>query len=422
MYLRKHMDSQGFVPLRVISEFRRVKSLLGETSTSYDQLCALCQQARNVEVATGEDGELRLRSRDNWKDFVLPIEERLPVGQNDGPSTLPHKRQSVSIPYDFDMTHGSFRSAPPPINGFRDPFESSSSLFAPSTSQSHHGARADAGQDARKASIDSSQRGLQSPRQDTSRISLNNTTNGHRNSTSSSGDRESTFPDESVAALKVVVKDPEYQGDDTNTLAEQSQAQRASGLRGSASSPEQLEHRRNVVLSHSVSPAAQSGGRTMYFTPHDGPPLQFQKPGFIHEEYPVLYDRAQSQRAEGYVDDAVKALYNFWAEFLCVPNQFNVSLYEDFKNWALEDLKNGHENGKAHLVRFYDAMLGSKTAVTERIARDIVSIARAEDKNDRPLWKKLRAAWRNGATNMKTLKRLTDVLTVEEKAELDRNT
>lgn len=421
MYLRKHMDSQGFVPLRVISEFRRVKSLLGETSTSYDQLCALCQQARNVEVATGEDGELRLRSRDNWKDFVLPMEERLPIAQNDGPSTLPHKRQPTSMPYDFDMTHGSFRNAAAPANGFHNPFEPSAASFITPDDQQRE-IRADLSQSARKSSITSSQHEIQSPRQDSSRISLGNMTNGHRNSTSSSGDKESTFPDESVAALKVVVKDPEYQGEGNTTLGEQSHAQRASGLRGGAGSPEQLHRRRSVIFGHNISPAAQGDGGVMYFTPHDGPPPQFQKPGFIHEQYPALYERAQAQRAEGYVDDAVKALYNFWSEFLCVPNQFNVGLYEDFKTWALQDQENGHENGKAHLVRFYDAMLGSKTAVTERIARDIVNIARAENKNDRPLWRKLRAAWRNGATNMKTLKRLTDLLSAEEKAELDGQT
>ncbi|KAF4290859.1 hypothetical protein KXW98_008695 [Aspergillus fumigatus] len=82
LFLRKQMDSQGFVPLSVIAGFKRVKTL----TEDFEMLRHACRQVRNIEYLTGEDGIDRLRPRDKWEQWVLPVEQRDPSAQNEGPS------------------------------------------------------------------------------------------------------------------------------------------------------------------------------------------------------------------------------------------------------------------------------------------------------------------------------------------------
>ncbi|KAJ5762060.1 uncharacterized protein N7511_005442 [Penicillium nucicola] len=80
MFLRKHMDSQGFVPLHVLASFKRVKSL----TEDFELIRHVARQLRNVECQTGEDNVDRLRVRDMWQQWVLPVEMREPVAQHNG--------------------------------------------------------------------------------------------------------------------------------------------------------------------------------------------------------------------------------------------------------------------------------------------------------------------------------------------------
>ncbi|KAJ5777473.1 Winged helix-turn-helix transcription repressor DNA-binding [Penicillium odoratum] len=68
MFLRSQMDSQGFVPLSVIANFKRVKTM----TEDFELLRHISRQLRTVEYQTGEDGVDRLRPRENWTQWVLP--------------------------------------------------------------------------------------------------------------------------------------------------------------------------------------------------------------------------------------------------------------------------------------------------------------------------------------------------------------
>ena len=424
------MDSQGFVSLKVIAEFRRIKALLGDSSMSYGQLRDVAQQVRNAEHVIGEDGEDRLRSRENWRDFVLPIEERLPQAQHDGPKVRSnYPRQSASIMPDFQMSNG-LRSAPPNVNGFHEAYPNHAHHYQQepvherqSTEEWVSRVNSVRHEDDRRPSVTSPPlTKVQSPSQE-SKMPYGSLTNGHRDSMSSSttglATKENTFPDESVAALKVVVRDPDYRGDNESAAANEPVPAPVSGLRGGAGSPEQFDRVRSLQYGPDA-PASSKNDDPLYFTQGEGPPPHLLNPGYIWEEYASLRDLAFSQRTQNHFDGALVPLYPLWAEFLSTPNQFNVGMYEDFKTWAIEDEERGNDNGKQHLVKFYDAMLNSRATMSERIANDIVEIARRESGVNRPTWLKLRAAWRNGATNLKTRKRLSDLLTQEEQGELDR--
>lgn len=81
MFLRRHMDSQGFVYLTIIAGFKRIQSL----TQDIDMLRYACQESETVEIVIGEDGINRLRRADGWDKWVMPMEERDESARNAGP-------------------------------------------------------------------------------------------------------------------------------------------------------------------------------------------------------------------------------------------------------------------------------------------------------------------------------------------------
>ncbi|PQE11223.1 La domain family protein [Rutstroemia sp. NJR-2017a BVV2] len=85
VYLRKHMDSQGFVFLLFVAKFKRIQSL----TQDIELLRYACQQSSAIELIKGEDGVDRIRRVDGWEQWVLPAEERdESMKNNSGPTTL----------------------------------------------------------------------------------------------------------------------------------------------------------------------------------------------------------------------------------------------------------------------------------------------------------------------------------------------
>ena len=86
MYLRSHMDSQGFVFLELLAQFNRIKQLTNDM----ELIRSACQQSQIVEFVS-VDGIDRVRARERWHQWVLKMEERDPSARNEGPS-----QQSIS--------------------------------------------------------------------------------------------------------------------------------------------------------------------------------------------------------------------------------------------------------------------------------------------------------------------------------------
>lgn len=118
------MDSQGWVPLSVIANFKRIKTLT-EDNMTLETVRYVCQTVKSVEFLPGPDGEDRLRRRDNWRDFVLPYEERFESARHEGPIHNPEQynrssaaEQNLSV--DGNFVPGHLRSPPTasaPTNG-----------------------------------------------------------------------------------------------------------------------------------------------------------------------------------------------------------------------------------------------------------------------------------------------------------------
>jgi hypothetical protein len=211
------MDGQGYVPLSVIANFKRIKSLT-EENMSIENLRYVCQQVKTVEFLLGPEGDDRLRRREGWRDFVLPIEERFESARTDGPThsaeaygrhVAPDQPgQHVSFPY------GQMRSPPPntsTING-NNAITSPVSYFAGTQGESQI-----APYPGFRAEDMSSQHALRSPplfysgeRQAALRSPpmqmhnpLDSMVNGHHRQGSRADAEDNAFPDERIVEVNV---------------------------------------------------------------------------------------------------------------------------------------------------------------------------------------------------------------------------
>ncbi|KAJ5688123.1 hypothetical protein N7536_010742 [Penicillium majusculum] len=126
MFLRKQMDSQGFVPLNVLASFKRVKSL----TEDFELLRHVARQLRSVECQTGEDGVDRLRPRDKWQQWVLPVDQREPSAQHDG--AAPARKTDENTPVHSHSENVINGSAPQFVpNGVAHDVKTSLSSTAP---------------------------------------------------------------------------------------------------------------------------------------------------------------------------------------------------------------------------------------------------------------------------------------------------
>ncbi|KAL3961679.1 hypothetical protein ACCO45_003202 [Purpureocillium lilacinum] len=98
MYLRKRMDSQGFVHLHFVTAFKRIRELTSDMG----MIRAVCEASVELDYVVGEDDVERLRRRSNWQTFVLPLEERDDLARNNGPSHITFKNR----PYNFGAFNG----------------------------------------------------------------------------------------------------------------------------------------------------------------------------------------------------------------------------------------------------------------------------------------------------------------------------
>jgi la-related protein 1 len=87
VFLRKHMDSQGFVFLAFIADFKRIQAL----TKDLDMLRFACQESEVIDIIKGEDNVDRIRRNEGWEKWVLAMEERDESVRNAGPSF--HHRQ-----------------------------------------------------------------------------------------------------------------------------------------------------------------------------------------------------------------------------------------------------------------------------------------------------------------------------------------
>jgi la-related protein 1 len=131
----------------------------------------------------------------------------------------------------------------------------------------------------------------------------------------------------------------------------------------------------------------------------------------------ALRYREASAPAETHSD--MKFLYEFWSHFLC--RNFNLTMYNEFRRYAFEDSRASAMCGMKNLVSYYDESLKSKTKVIpETLARHYVELVKTEENDERPAFQRLRMAWRDGALDLKSRKKIDNFVDPKLREELER--
>jgi la-related protein 1 len=110
MFLRQHMDSQGFVLLSTVANFRRLQALTQE----FELVRHACEQSEVIDLVRGDDNLDRVRRKEGWEKWVMAMEERNETARNEGPAHVyrPHGSQqmgSMIMPSNHAMS-------PPPFS------------------------------------------------------------------------------------------------------------------------------------------------------------------------------------------------------------------------------------------------------------------------------------------------------------------
>ncbi|KIW31532.1 hypothetical protein, variant [Cladophialophora immunda] len=275
LFLRKHMDGQGYVPLSVIANFKRIKTLT-EDNMTMDNLRYVCQQVKSVEFLPGTDGDDRLRRREGWRDFVLPVEERFESARNEGPLHNPeaynHPAQTDQVGLnDPSFAFGQLRSPQLTVGSSNGTFHANSPMsYVPGLPSENQISGEPLVRPFEDGSSDGTERpsilsfqhvapaAVRSPPQHASEP-LSNIVNGHHRQSSRVDIEDNIFPDEQIPNVNIRMQPttlsgaaPSFPGiaripsagsssgqnEGNNVPLDLNQA-RLPNLRGGASSPQQ---------------------------------------------------------------------------------------------------------------------------------------------------------------------------------------
>lgn len=94
-FIRKRMDSQGFVPFDLIAGFKRLKELAPDV----EFIRIACETSDKIDYIVGDDQVERLRLREKWDRFVLDMAEREEQARNAGPAVWSFQTRHSRNPY-----------------------------------------------------------------------------------------------------------------------------------------------------------------------------------------------------------------------------------------------------------------------------------------------------------------------------------
>lgn len=123
------MDSQGFVYMSLICNFKKMKDL----SADIELIKFVCLQSDELELRRDAEGKDKIRKKDGWQEWVLAEAERDVSARNDGPPETEHPQASYSGVYAPTFQHPQASMEPSPMTnaGHFDHYPQPSQSFSP---------------------------------------------------------------------------------------------------------------------------------------------------------------------------------------------------------------------------------------------------------------------------------------------------
>ncbi|KAK3394562.1 hypothetical protein B0H63DRAFT_517679 [Podospora didyma] len=337
-YLRQRMDGQGFVALNIIAGFKRMRELAEKDNLSdpVDLLRLAASLSESLEFVTGDDGIERVRLRDKWAPFVLPIGERAEDARNGGPASwTPVARGGPQVPthYPVPGVHNSYVASPAmaytgyPEGQMYQPEFMTGNQFGPST----NGAEMNGHHFAPETPLSAIVPEYSPP---AAAVTLESMT---------------SFSNSQVENLIIVVDEEKESSspESTGVAGFVSDDTHHHGLNGSRSSTD-APSVNGVEANEAVVWLGEQGSGKK-----------------VHRPYSEVRQEALDLRRNanpGETPQKMKSLYKFWADMLL--RAFNDSVYREFMNLATEDASQQipAKVGLKYLREFYEKLLFDNAA------------------------------------------------------------
>ncbi|CAZ81149.1 unnamed protein product [Tuber melanosporum] len=377
MYLRKHMDNEGFVALSFIANFNRVRGLTQDPNMLRDA----CMQSQDLFLIPGPD-DWYLRKAEGWEKWTLAEEER-------EPSARGSRALACGDPRLLGLQNGvpgEMSGSAPPFNP--DPRRNRSlgtiAVGAPPFIPSGGVYPQSAGGMGNYGTLLSAEVPEFSP----SFANMNGLSNVF---VPQHVDQE--FPDSDVDQLIIVVKRPAGDSKPSSPVASPSKPRSNGIVSPTLTNGDMSGHDSSMVSPSSAVFPGNSGDRSMNAQGDVGWLLSQDVQGstetpntppkkLVHRSYGKFLSQTVSQRKESTKptkNSDMATLYRFWSHFL--PQKFNGRMYSDFRKYALEDANHSLRSGLESLFNFYESSLNYRESISENLVQDFVRLAKVDGKN-----------------------------------------